>query len=45
MTPADYADKVDTILFDDFIISEIGQDADLVLKNCFFWDLVVMNGA
>ena len=33
MTPADYADKVDTIFFDDFIISEIEQDVDLVLKN------------
>lgn len=33
MTPADYAEKVDTIFFDDFIISEVEKDVDFVQKN------------
>ena len=32
MTPANYAEKVDTIFFDDFIISEVERDVDFVLK-------------
>ena len=32
MTPTDYAEKVDTIFFDDFIISEVERDVDFVLK-------------
>ena len=32
MTPEDYAEKVDTIFFDDFIISGSERDVDFVLK-------------